>query len=110
MATIVLYKDKLNGVGGLINNIVTSSNNLNSQLGALKTTLQGVNSSTCNLQETVNNISSSTKTEGEKSAFYYRKIQVQQSARLCDIRSRWCYWRYFDVANRRCCWCFIICQ
>lgn len=66
MATIVLYKDKLNSVGGLINNIVTSSNNLNSQLAALKTTLQGVNSNTCNLQETVNNISSSTKTEGEK--------------------------------------------
>lgn len=66
MATIVLYKDKLNSVGGLINNIVTSSNNLNAQLGSLKTTLQGISSSTCNLQETVNNISSSTKTEKEK--------------------------------------------
>lgn len=66
MATIVLYKDKLNSVGGLINNIVTSSNNLTTQLGSLKTTLQGVSSSTCNLQETVNNISSSTKTESEK--------------------------------------------
>lgn len=66
MATIVLHKDKLNSIGGLINNIVTSSNNLNTQLGSLKTTLQGVSSSTCNLQETVNNISSSTKTESEK--------------------------------------------
>lgn len=46
MATIVLYKDKLNSVGGLINNIVTSSNNLNTQLGSLKTTFQGVSSST----------------------------------------------------------------
>ncbi len=66
MATIVLYKDKLNSVVGLINNIVTSSNNLNTQLGSLKTTLQGVSSSTCNLRETVDNISSSTKTEKEK--------------------------------------------
>ena len=66
MATIVLYKDKLNSVGGLINNVVTSSNNLNTQLGSLKTTLQGVSSSTCNLRETVDNISSSTKTEKEK--------------------------------------------
>lgn len=66
MATIVLYKDKLNSVGGFINNVVTSSNNLNAQLGSLKTTLQGVSSSTCNLRETVDNISSSTKTEKEK--------------------------------------------
>lgn len=50
----------------MINNIVTSSNNLNTQLGSLKTTLQGVSSSTCNLRETVDNISSSTKTEKEK--------------------------------------------
>ena len=42
MATITLYKDKLNGVGGLIDNIVKSSNNLETQLGTLKSTLQGV--------------------------------------------------------------------
>lgn len=66
MATITLHKDKLNGVGGLIDNIIKSSNNLDTQLGTLKSTLQGVSSSTYNLQDTVNNISSSTKTEKEK--------------------------------------------
>lgn len=66
MATIVLHKDKLNSVGGAINNIVTASNNLNSQLCSLKTTLQSVNSNTCDLQETINNIRTSTKTETEK--------------------------------------------
>ena len=66
MPTITLYKDKLNGVGGLIDNIVKSSNNLETQLGTLKSTLQGVNSSTYDLQDTVNSISSSSKTEKEK--------------------------------------------
>lgn len=50
MATITLYKDKINGVGSLLDNIIKSSNNLNAQLGTLKSTLQGVDSSTCNLQ------------------------------------------------------------
>lgn len=45
MSTLILYKDKLNGVGGLIDNIIKSSNNLDSQLGILKSTLQGVSSS-----------------------------------------------------------------
>ena len=53
MTTITLYKDKLNGVGGLFDNIIKSS-------------LQGVSSSTYNLQDTVNSISSSSKTEKEK--------------------------------------------
>ena len=66
MATITLYKDKLNGVGGLIDNIIKSSNNLDTQLGTLKSTLQGVSSNTYNLQDTVNSISSSSKTENEK--------------------------------------------
>ena len=66
MSTITLYKDKLNGVGGLIDNIIKSSNNLDTQLGTLKSTLQGVSSSTYNLQDTVNSISSSSKTEKEK--------------------------------------------
>ena len=66
MATITLYKDKLNGVGGLIDNIIKSSNSLDTQLGTLKSTLQGVSNSTYNLQDTVNNISSSSKTEKEK--------------------------------------------
>ena len=51
MATIILYKDKINGVGSLLDNIIKSSNNLNAQLGTLKSTLQGVDSSTCNLQD-----------------------------------------------------------
>ena len=66
MPTITLYKDKLNGVVGLIDNIVKSSNNLETQLGTLKSTLQGVNSSTYDLQDTANSISSSSKTEKEK--------------------------------------------
>ncbi len=46
MATITLYKDKLNGVGSLIDTMVSTVNNLDMQLGALKATLQGINSST----------------------------------------------------------------
>ena len=45
MATITLYKDKLNGVGSLIDTMVSTVNNLDMQLGALKATLQGINSS-----------------------------------------------------------------
>jgi hypothetical protein len=52
MATITLYKDKLNGVGGLIDNIIKSSNNLDTQLGKLKSTLQGVSSSRVSVYET----------------------------------------------------------
>ena len=66
MATITLYKEKVNGVGGLIDNLIKSSSNLNVQLGTLKNTLQGVDSSTCNLQDTVDSISSSSKSEKSK--------------------------------------------
>lgn len=66
MATITLYKDKINGVGSLLDDIIKSSNNLNAQLGTLKNTLQGVDSSTCNLQDTVDSISSSSKSESDK--------------------------------------------
>ena len=66
MATITLYKEKVNGVGGLIDNLIKSSNNLEVQLGTLKNTLQGVDSSTCNLQDTVDSISSSSKSEKSK--------------------------------------------
>ena len=40
MATITLYKEKVNGVGGLIDNLIKSSSNLDVQLGTLKNTLQ----------------------------------------------------------------------
>ena len=66
MATITLYKDKINGVGSLLADIIKSSNNLSTQLGTLKNTLQGVDSSTCNLQDTVDSISSSSKSESDK--------------------------------------------
>ena len=66
MATITLYKDKINGVGSLLDDMIKSSNNLNAQLGTLKNTLQGVDSSTCNLQDTVDSISSSSKSESDK--------------------------------------------
>ena len=68
MATISLYKNKINGVGGLIDSIVKSSNKLDTQLGTLRNTLQGVDSSTCNLQSVVSSISSSSKSEKEKVA------------------------------------------
>lgn len=66
MATITLYKDKLNSVSSLINTMVSSVNNLDMQLGALKSTLQGGNSSTYNLDSAVENIRSSSQTEQEK--------------------------------------------
>lgn len=66
MATITLYKNKVNGVGSFIDDIIKSSNNLDTQLGTLKNTLQGVDSSTCNLQAAVDSISSSSKSEKEK--------------------------------------------
>lgn len=68
MATITLYKDKVNGVGSLLDDIIKSVNNLDVQLGTLKNTLQGVDSSTCNLQDTVDSISSSSKSEKDKIA------------------------------------------
>ncbi|MEE0675880.1 MAG: hypothetical protein UCN61_08480 [Ruminococcus sp.] len=68
MATISLYKNKINDVGGLIDSIVKSSNKLDTQLGTLRNTLQGVDSSTCNLQDVVSSISSSSKSEQEKVA------------------------------------------
>ena len=66
MSTITIYKDKINGVGSLLDNIIKSSNNFDTQLGTLKNTLQGVNSSNCNLQDTIDSISSSSKSEKEK--------------------------------------------
>ncbi len=68
MATISLYKNKINGVGGLIDSIVKSSTKLDTQLGTLRNTLQGVDSSTCNLQDVVSSISSLSKSEKEKVA------------------------------------------
>ena len=66
MTTIVLNKDKLNNVGGVIRKIINSSSKLDVHLEALKGTLQGVNSNTYNLQDTMSSISSSSKTEEEK--------------------------------------------
>lgn len=40
MATIALYKEKVNGVGGLIDNLIKSSSNLDVQLGTLKNTFK----------------------------------------------------------------------
>ena len=66
MATLALYKDKINGVGSAIGNIINVTGDLNAQLSTLKTTLQGVNSNTYDLQTAVNSISSSSKTEEQK--------------------------------------------
>mgnify|MGYP000205787064 FL=1 len=40
MVTIALYKEKVNGVGGLIDNLIKSSSNLDVQLGTLKNTFK----------------------------------------------------------------------
>lgn len=66
MSTIVLYKDRLNGINTYINDVTNSCDGLNTQLNSLKSILQGVSSNSCNLQDTVDNISSSTKTEKDK--------------------------------------------
>ena len=63
MSTIVLYKDRLNGINTYINDVTNSCDSLSTQLNSI---LQGVSSNSCNLQDTVNNISSSTKTEKDK--------------------------------------------
>ncbi len=86
MTTITLYKDKLNGVGGLFDNIIKSSNNLGTQLGTLKSTLQGVSSSTYNLQDTVNSISSSSKTEKKKGQqFKITNANMQNGVLYIDV-------------------------
>lgn len=66
MSTIVLYKDRLNGINTYIDDVTNSCDILSTQLNSLKSILQGVSSNSCNLQDTVNNISSSTKTEKDK--------------------------------------------
>ena len=66
MATISLSKDRINNFEGVLNNIIKSSNNLDSKLGTLKQSLQGINGKACNLQGTLNSISSSSKTEEDK--------------------------------------------
>ena len=66
MSTIVLYKDRLNGINTYINDVTNSCDSLSTQLNSLKSILQGVSSNSCNLQDTVNNISASTKTEKDK--------------------------------------------
>ena len=92
MATITLYKDKLNGVGGLIDNIIKSSNSLDTQLGTLKSTLQGVSNSTYNLQDTVNSISSSSKTEKEKVSDLTKNIDISRKmGNRCSGVQRRCF-------------------
>ena len=66
MATIALYKDKINRVGFQLEGVINSSDKLSSQLNVLKNTLQGVDSSTCDLQDAVDSITSSTKSESDK--------------------------------------------
>lgn len=43
MATIALYKEKANGVGGLLQGLIKSSNDGESMLDSLKTSLLGAN-------------------------------------------------------------------
>ena len=92
MATIALYKDKINNISSAFGNLSATSNNLNSQLGYLKTTLQGVSCSEYDLQTAVNSISSSTKSEkakvqelknlgGEIDSFITTAVSCDQKAR-----------------------------
>ena len=66
MATIALNKDKLNGVGGLIDDMICSLTKLDTKLVILRHSLQSVSSDTYSLQDSVDKISSSSKTEEEK--------------------------------------------
>ena len=86
MAAIALYKNKVNGVGSLLDDIIKSSNNLNTQLGTLKNTLQGVDSNTCDLQATVDSISSSTKSEKERAKIL--KSSTESSPSLLSLRQK----------------------
>ena len=69
MATITLYKDKINGIGETIDNIVKSTGNLNQTLGTIKKSLQGISGDNCNFKGMMDSISSSSKTEKEKSEY-----------------------------------------
>ena len=63
MATLTLYKDKLNGVSSAINSMVKSSKDVDTQLGVLKNTLQGVNNGNYDL--TINCKNSPSSVGGE---------------------------------------------
>ena len=116
MATISLYKDKVNGVGSLLDDIIKSVNNLDVQLGTLKNTLQGVDSSTCNLQDTVDSISSSSKSEKDKIAdlkklngkltdFIETTTNRDNSARLIELDNTKSLW-VINIVTKDCSFTF----
>ena len=99
MATIALYKDKINRVGFQLESVINSSDKLSSQLNVLKNTLQGVDSSTCDLQDAVESITSSTKSESDKvedvrrlntklSEFINTAVERDDSARSKIVREK----------------------
>ena len=99
MATIALYKDKINRVGFQLESVINSSDKLSSQLNVLKNTLQGVDSSTCDLQDAVDSITSSTKSESDKvedvrrlntklSEFINTAVERDDSARSEIVREK----------------------
>ena len=61
MATIALYKEKANGVGGLLEGLIKFNIDGESMLDSLKTSLLGANGNAYDFRPTIDSISSSTK-------------------------------------------------
>jgi exonuclease VII small subunit len=66
MATIALYKSKLNQMPSLISTAKTSVSSYNSELFSLKTKVSSLNSGVCNLDEAIQSIQASTQTQEQK--------------------------------------------
>lgn len=68
MATISLYKSKINNMPGLIKDVKKSVTDFKSELANLKNKSLQVNKSICNLDDVISNISTSTQTQEQKVA------------------------------------------
>lgn len=64
MATIELYKSKVNAMDGMLHQAKVAVNSYNIDLNALKTKVLGINSSVCN--STISSISTASKTQAEQ--------------------------------------------
>ena len=113
MATIALYKDKINRVGFQLEGVINSSDKLSSQLNVLKNTLQGVDSSTCDLQDAVESITSSTKSESDKvedvrrlntmlSEFINTAVERDDSARSEIVREKNEFYKKYSYLKPDC--------
>lgn len=66
MATIALYKGKINQMPGLIRSAKNAVSGLDTQLDTLKRKCQKVNAAICNIDDVISTISASTRTQEEK--------------------------------------------